>query len=51
LPTTISPPDESDGALESPLRAEVDLGEDIKGELGHELGEEKTPASETERRA
>jgi diadenylate cyclase len=51
LPTTISPPDESDGAMESPLRTEVDLGEDIKDELGQELGEEKTPAPETERRA
>jgi diadenylate cyclase len=51
LPTTISPEDDSDAALESPLRSEVDLGEGIANELGHELSDQKIPTQESERRA
>jgi diadenylate cyclase len=55
LPTAIAQQDESDESLESPLRTDVELGEEVEDELGHELGdqrvEEKQPARETERRA
>ncbi len=47
LPTTIATQDDSDAALESPLRGEVNLGEDS----GNELAEQQTPAPETERPA
>ncbi|HEY4902968.1 MAG TPA: diadenylate cyclase CdaA [Candidatus Sulfotelmatobacter sp.] len=47
LPTTISPSDDSDAALDSPLRAEVDLG----GESGDALDVQKTAAPDAERRA
>jgi diadenylate cyclase len=44
LPTAISPQDESDAALESPLRADVELGPDV----ANQLSDGATPA-ETER--
>jgi diadenylate cyclase len=45
LPTAISSQDESDAALESPLRADVELGPDA----ANQLSDGATPAAETER--